>query len=159
MMGPFFTKPPAVIGRCRLSNSAFCGPAVAIPPADEGALLCGPGVAGAAFPAGGGCCERDGTATSDKIKTKIAYPNRWSKTLAERRRRMGSGPHWGRFKLKTFSPDLNRSETRNCIFHHRESVILCPIVVRRAVVNECVPLGDSSPLRPDRPKIGDKLRI
>src|ERR1035437_3097299 len=158
-MGPFFTKPPAVIGRCRLSNSGFCGPAVAIPPADEGALLCGSDVAGAAFPAGRGCCERDGTATSVKIKAKIAYPNRSSKTLAERRRRVGSGPRWGRFKLKTFSPDLNRSETRNCIFHRRESVILRPIVVRRAVINEHVPLGDTSPLHPDRPKTGDKLRI
>src|ERR1039457_4326874 len=92
MMGPFFTKPPAVIGRCRLSNSAFCGPAVAIPPADEGALLWAPDAAGAAFPSGGGCCECDGTATSVNIKTKIAYPNRSSKTLAERRRRRGSEP-------------------------------------------------------------------
>jgi hypothetical protein len=34
-MGPVFTKPPAVMGRCWLSNSAFCGPALAIPPLDS----------------------------------------------------------------------------------------------------------------------------
>ncbi len=38
--GPVFTKPPAVMGRCRLSNTAACGPALVISP--PVACLCWP---------------------------------------------------------------------------------------------------------------------
>src|SRR4249920_1682046 len=56
MTGPVFTKPPAVIGRCSLSNSALWGPALAIPSCE----LCIPGL-------GAGCgaaCAPDGCGAS-----------------------------------------------------------------------------------------------